>query len=464
MFAKVLVANRGEIALRIFRTLRELGVGSVAVYSDADRDAPSRGLRGRGLRARRADRGRELPRRREAARGGGPGRARRRYIPATASSPRTPRSRAPSRAPGSTWIGPPPAAIELMGSKTRARQAMQAAGVPIIPGTTDPVGSAEEVVALGEEIGYPLLIKAAAGGGGKGMKVVALGRARRRRRSSRRSARGSRTSPTRRSTSSGTSRTRVTSRCRCSPTRTGTSSTSASATARSSAATRSSSRRRRRPRSTPELRERIGRIAVDAARAAGYRSAGTIEGLLDPDGDYFFMEMNTRIQVEHTVTELVDGPRPRPRAGARRGRASRSRCARRTSSCAATRSSAGSTPRIPSQRLPARAPGGSRATASRRRPGRARRLGRPRGLGDQRPLRPDDREADRARRRPRDARAADAARARRVRDRRRRRRCSASTRRCSGIRASSRARRVTASSSPRSWRSRRASSLIGQRR
>ena len=75
-------------------------------------------------------------------------------------------------AAGLVWIGPPPAAIELMGSKTRARQAMQAAGVPIIPGTTDPVGSAAEVVALGEEIGYPLLIKAAAGGGGKGMKVV----------------------------------------------------------------------------------------------------------------------------------------------------------------------------------------------------------------------------------------------------------------------------------------------------
>src|SRR6185312_6614307 len=74
---------------------------------------------------------------------------------------------------GLVWVGPPPAAIELMGSKTRARQAMQAAGVPIIPGTTDPVGSAAEVVALGEQLGYPLLIKAAAGGGGKGMKVVA---------------------------------------------------------------------------------------------------------------------------------------------------------------------------------------------------------------------------------------------------------------------------------------------------
>ena len=87
----------------------------------------------------------------------------------------------------------------------------------------------------------------------------------------------------------------------------GTSSTSASATARSSAATRRSSRRRPRPRSTAELRDRIGGIAVDAARAVGYRSAGTIEGLLDPEGNYWFLEMNTRIQVEHTITELVTG-------------------------------------------------------------------------------------------------------------------------------------------------------------
>ena len=102
---------------------------------------------------------------------------------------------------GLVWIGPPPEAIELMGSKTRARQAMQAAGVPIIPGTTDPVGSVEELLALGEEIGYPLLIKAAAGGGGKGMEEVRRARRRPSARSRRRSARGSRTSRTRASTS-----------------------------------------------------------------------------------------------------------------------------------------------------------------------------------------------------------------------------------------------------------------------
>ncbi len=124
--------------------------------------------------------------------------------------------------------------------------------------------------------------------------------------SSRPSARGSRISPTLRSTSSATSRIRGTSRCRCSPTRTATSSTSASGTARSSAATRSSSRRRlRRPwaRSCEPDRQDRGRRGARGR----YRSAGTIEGLLAPDGSYYFMEMNTRIQVEHTITEVVAG-------------------------------------------------------------------------------------------------------------------------------------------------------------
>ncbi len=172
MFDKVLVANRGEIAVRIFRTLRDMGLASVAVYSDADRDA---------LHPRFADEAFALggatsaesylvvEKLLEAARAIG---RRRGASRATASSPRTPAFARAVEEAGLVWIGPPPAAIELMGSKTRARQAMQAAGVPIIPGTTDPVGSADEVVALGEQIGYPLLIKAAAGGGGKGMKIV----------------------------------------------------------------------------------------------------------------------------------------------------------------------------------------------------------------------------------------------------------------------------------------------------
>ena len=171
MFAKVLVANRGEIAVRIMRGLRDLGIGSVAVYSDLDRT---------GMHPRFADEAFALDGQTSAET----------YLVAEKLLDVAARSGAEAVHPGYgflaenaafarvveeaglTWIGPPPAAIELMGSKTRAREAMRAAGVPIIPGTTDPVGSAEEVIALGEELGYPLLIKAAAGGGGKGMKVV----------------------------------------------------------------------------------------------------------------------------------------------------------------------------------------------------------------------------------------------------------------------------------------------------
>src|SRR6185312_1191364 len=201
---------------------------------------------------------------------------------------------------GLVWIGPPPDAIELMGSKTRARQAMQAAGVPIIPGTTDPVGSAAEVVALGDEIGYPLLIKAAAGGGGKGMKVV----------SSAAEAAQAFESAQREGQSYFADASVYVERYLEGPRHV---EVQVLADAHGNVihlGERDCTIQRRHqkveetpsPAVTPELRERIGKIAVDAARAAGYRSAGTIEGLLTSEGDYFFMEMNTRIQVEHTVT------------------------------------------------------------------------------------------------------------------------------------------------------------------
>ena len=305
MFAKVLVANRGEIALRIFRTLRELGIGSVAVYSDADRGAPfvayaDEALALGGLSAAESylvvDKLLEA-----AARSGAeavhPGYG---FLAENASFAGA------VEAAGLTWIGPPAAAIELMGSKTRARQRMQAAGVPIIPGTTDPVGSAEEVVALGEQIGYPLLIKAAAGGGGKGMKVV----------SSAAEAAQAFESAQREGQSYFADASVYVERYLEDPRHV---EVQVLADAHGNVihlGERDCTIQRRHqklveetpsPAVTPELRERIGKIAVDAARAAGYRSAGTIEGLLTPEGDYFFMEMNTRIQVEHTVTEEVTG-------------------------------------------------------------------------------------------------------------------------------------------------------------
>ncbi|HET7146077.1 MAG TPA: biotin/lipoyl-containing protein, partial [Gaiellaceae bacterium] len=207
---------------------------------------------------------------------------------------------------GLTWIGPPPDAIELMGSKTRARQAMQAAGVPIIPGTTDPVASVEELLGLGEEIGYPLLIKAAAGGGGKGMEEVhSPAEAERAFATAQRQGQSYFANPD-----------VYVEKLIVDPRHV---EVQVLADAHGNVihlGERDCTIQRRHQKlveETPspavdeELRAYIGGVGVDAARACGYRSAGTIEGLLTQDGEYFFMEMNTRIQVEHTVTEEVTG-------------------------------------------------------------------------------------------------------------------------------------------------------------
>ena len=305
LFSKVLVANRGEIAIRVFRTLRELGIVPVAVYSEADRTA---------LHVRAADEAYLI----------GPGPAAESYLAGERIVETALRAGAEAIHPGYgflaenaafaraveesglAWIGPPSAAIELMGSKTRARTAMRAAGVPIIPGAVDPVETVAEVLRLGDEVGYPLIVKAAAGGGGKGMKLVAEPREAERafesaQREGEKYFADARVYVERYLEDPRHVEVQVLADGHGNVIHLG---------------ERDCTIQRRHQKLVEEtpspavdeaMRERIGRIAVDAARAAGYRSAGTIEGLLTAAGDYYFMEMNTRIQVEHTVTEEVTG-------------------------------------------------------------------------------------------------------------------------------------------------------------
>ncbi len=303
--SKILVANRGEIAVRIFRTLHELGIVAVAVYSDADRNA---------LHVRMADEAYAI----------GPGPASHSYLdidrivhaalragvdavhPGYGFLAENPAFARAVENAGLVWIGPPPDAIELMGSKTAARRAMADAGVPIVPGTTEPVATPEAVIALGDELGWPIAIKAAAGGGGKGLKLV------------RSPAEVTRAleSAQREGEAYFADRSVYVERYLEDPRHV---EVQVLADAHGNVVhlgERDCTIQRRHQKLVEEtpspavdatLRERIGELAVEAARAAGYRSAGTIEGLLTRDGEYFFLEMNTRIQVEHTITEAVTG-------------------------------------------------------------------------------------------------------------------------------------------------------------
>ena len=306
MFRKILIANRGEIAVRIIRACRELGISPVAVYSEADRAA---------LHVRLADEAYaigaapsvesylKIERIIDAARRSGakaihPGYG---FLAENAEFARAVRDA------GIVFIGPRPEAMELMGSKTNARRAAQSAGAPIVPGTTEPLGSLEEAHEVAARLGYPVMLKAAAGGGGKGMRLVA----------------SAEELP------------------------------SAFTTAQSEAASafgdpqvylekavvrprhieiqvfadehgnvvhlgeRECSIQRRHqkvieecpsPINDPELRARMGEAAVRIACAAGYVNAGTVEFLVsDETREFYFLEMNTRLQVEHPVTELVTG-------------------------------------------------------------------------------------------------------------------------------------------------------------
>jgi len=303
VFSKVLVANRGEIAVRVFRTLRELGIGTIAVYSEVDRNsahvayADEAHLIGAGPPAESyLNHERVL----DAARRAGadaihPGYG---FLAENADFARACGDH------GFVWIGPPPEAIEAMGSKIEARERMRAAGVPIIPGVTRPVESAEEVRRLGDELGWPIAVKASAGGGGKGLKVVRdPAQVERAFESARREGEAYFSDPA-----------VYVERYLEDPRHV---EVQVLADAHGNVihlGERDCTIQRRHQKlieETPSpavdsvLRERIGAIAVEAARAVGYRSAGTIEGLLSREGEYFFLEMNTRIQVEHTVTEMV---------------------------------------------------------------------------------------------------------------------------------------------------------------
>jgi acetyl-CoA/propionyl-CoA carboxylase biotin carboxyl carrier protein len=304
MFAKVLVANRGEIAVRVIRALDELGIASVAVYSEADRDAQH---------VKRAGEAYLL----------GPGPAAESYLRVEKLLEVIERSGAEAVHPGYgflaenaafaraledagvVFIGPPASAIEAMGSKTRARELMQKAGVPIVPGTTEPVESVEDAARIAEAIGYPIAVKAAGGGGGKGFRVALEPD----------KLQEAFEGAAREGEKFFSDATVYLERYLPDPRHVEVQVLADGHGNVVHLGERDCSIQRRHqklieespaPLVDDELRARIGKIAVDAARAVDYRGAGTIEGLL-ADGEYYFLEMNTRVQVEHCVTEAVTG-------------------------------------------------------------------------------------------------------------------------------------------------------------
>jgi acetyl-CoA carboxylase biotin carboxylase subunit len=305
VFDKVLVANRGEIALRVIRACRELGVASVAVYSEADARAPH---------VREADEAVLL----------GPAPSSESYLKGDRIIEAARRVGAQAIHPGYgflserewfaravrdaglTFIGPPAEAIAAMGSKTAARALAIAAGTPVVPGTTTALRDAEEAADVAERFGYPVLLKAAAGGGGKGMRVVQR----------REELAGALASAQREARNAFGDDAVYVEKYIVGPRHVEIQVLGDQHGTMLHLGERECSIQRRHQKMieeapsvavTPELRARMGQAAVAAARAAGYTNAGTCEFLLDANGQFYFLEMNTRIQVEHPVTELVMG-------------------------------------------------------------------------------------------------------------------------------------------------------------
>ncbi len=305
MFHKILIANRGEIAVRIIRACKELGIKTVAVHSDVDADA---------LHVSLADESVCI----------GPAASADSYLNMKAIISAAEMADADAIHPGYgflsendefaeiceqcgvTFIGPTAENMRLMGDKISARQTVTAAGVPILPGTNESVETTDEAIKIAADIGYPVIIKASAGGGGRGMKIVH--------------------SPASLPTALATARTEaqagfgkadvyIEKFCEH-PRHVEIQILGDKHGNVIHLGERDCSIQRRHqklveeapcPVLTPELREKMGACAVAAAKAVGYSSAGTIEYLLDTDGSFYFMEMNTRVQVEHPVTEMVTG-------------------------------------------------------------------------------------------------------------------------------------------------------------
>jgi acetyl-CoA carboxylase, biotin carboxylase subunit len=305
MFKKILIANRGEIALRVICACKELGIPTVAVYSQADQNS---------LHVRFADEAICI----------GPASSIESYlnIPQVISAAEITNADAihpgygflaessyfaeVCEACGLTFIGPSPAVIELMGDKDRARKAMRDSGLPIVPGTDKIKGSLDGILPIAEEIGYPVIIKAAAGGGGKGMRIV----------HSANELRGALAISQNESLSAFGSSDVYLEKYLPSARHIEFQILADGLGNTIHLGERECSIQRRyqklleespSPLLTSEMRERVGALAVASAKAVHYSSAGTMEFLFDGQGNFYFMEMNTRIQVEHPVTEMVTG-------------------------------------------------------------------------------------------------------------------------------------------------------------